>query len=164
MYSTELLVRNSSLLQNLFSQPLFFLDARLLEITEQRLNPPHAPTPVQEPHINGQEQLDETPAPLSAATEPDVAIAAGAIPSNSSSFHFMQESELETPSFEDGAEWVEHSEALGHEEPQPEVEVTSVTIAVEEQLVNGHVVSMTQEVHHIFYNPQMITLLILFLL
>lgn len=65
------------------------------------------------------EEIQEAPPSSSSVdTESEVAVAGlpGAIPT-AGSFHFMQESELETPSFEDGAEWVERSDAAGHQEP-----------------------------------------------
>ena len=66
-----------------------------------------------------------------------VGIDAGCAIPASGSFHFMQASELETPSFEDSAEWVERADALGHEEeevaPGPDI-----AEAVIEEAANGH--------------------------
>lgn len=94
-------------------------DARLLEITEVSLNPPRVPTPVQEDVPEAVAEAAETGVDVAASTQP-VGL------SSSASFDFMQASELE-PSFEENAEWVERSDAVGHPEEQ----------AVEP--VNGHV-------------------------
>ncbi|KAJ7783094.1 hypothetical protein B0H16DRAFT_1297286 [Mycena metata] len=88
--------------------------ARLLEITQLSLNPPRAATPVQETSPEAvaeatEESVEDGP-DLSAPNQP-VGISA------SGNFDFMQASELETP-FEDHAEWVERSDATGHQEEQ----------------------------------------------
>ncbi|KAJ7084352.1 hypothetical protein B0H15DRAFT_939982 [Mycena belliarum] len=84
--------------------------ARLLEITQLSLNPPRAPTPAQE---NAQEEVavaEEAPSVEGvSAGQQTIGVSA------SGSFDFMQASELETP-FEDNAEWVERSDAVGHQE------------------------------------------------
>jgi len=112
------------------------LVSRLLEITHHSLNPPRVPTPIEDEQF---EEPQEASVSLSTVdTEPEVAVAGvtGAIPA-SGSFHFMQASELETPSFEDSAEWVERADALGHEEeevaPGPDI-----AEAVIEEAANGH--------------------------
>ncbi|KAJ6593866.1 hypothetical protein B0H19DRAFT_1092349 [Mycena capillaripes] len=86
--------------------------ARLLEITQVSLNPPRVPTPVQEdaPEAEAEAESVETGVDVVASTQP-VGLA------NSASFDFMQASELE-PAFEENAEWVERSEAVGHQEEQ----------------------------------------------
>ncbi|KAF9268648.1 hypothetical protein L218DRAFT_1048167 [Marasmius fiardii PR-910] len=69
---------------------------RLLEISQQVIVP-RSPSPVHAPA----EELS-----VVASEQP---VANGVPPSKSgSSFHFLQESEIETPSFEQSAEWVEH--------------------------------------------------------
>ncbi|KAJ7096359.1 hypothetical protein C8R44DRAFT_375950 [Mycena epipterygia] len=89
--------------------------ARLLEITQLSLNPPRAPTPAQESAPEVVDETVETPVAeggldTSASNQPLGVSASG-------SFDFMQASELETP-FEDNAEWVERSDAVGHQEEQ----------------------------------------------
>ncbi|KAJ7045476.1 hypothetical protein C8F04DRAFT_1064898 [Mycena alexandri] len=88
--------------------------ARLLEITQLSLNPPRAATPVQETSpeavAEATEESVEGGPDLSTSNQP-VGISA------SGNFDFMQASELETP-FEDNAEWVERSDATGHQEEQ----------------------------------------------
>ncbi|KAG6828808.1 hypothetical protein H0H92_006690 [Tricholoma furcatifolium] len=97
--------------------------SHLLEATHAQLHP-RPPTPVEEPVA--------APAEAPAVEEVSDAHVAGvpAIPT-SGSFHFMQESELEPTSFENGAEWVERSDAVGHE---PET-----APADEDAAPNGHV-------------------------
>lgn len=102
-----------------FSSPqcLFALDARLLEITQLGLNPIRAPTPTQEHSENSPEVAAEAAEPSvedgpeMSASNPPVVV------STSGSFDFMQASELEPP-FEENAEWVERSDAVGHQEEQ----------------------------------------------
>lgn len=96
------------------------LDTRLLSIAQSFLNPPREPTP-----------LPVEPEPVEAEAAPVEEPVAG-IPGSlnvSSSFHFMQASELEAPTFEDGAEWVEKpdEEPNGVSEEQPQV-AENVTI------------------------------------
>ncbi len=98
---------------------------RLLEVTDAHINPPEpetVPTETEEAvdvEVTAIEvlvdQLDEEP-----TAEPEVAVTAippvGTMPSGlpgSTSFTFMQESELEHDpvSFENGAEWVDKEEA-----------------------------------------------------
>jgi hypothetical protein len=107
-----------------FLRCLDVTDTRLLEITQLSLNPPRAPTPIQE---NLPEEVTEVPETPADQGGPDVSASNQPVGvSVSGSFDFMQASELETP-FEDNAEWVERSDAVGHQEEQ----------AVE--AVNGHV-------------------------
>ncbi|KAF9462273.1 hypothetical protein BDZ94DRAFT_1290334 [Collybia nuda] len=95
--------------------------SQLLEVTQLHLNPPRPSTPIEVE----EDQVEEQPAAPPA--EPDVAVAGiPAIPT-SGSFHFMQASELEAAPFEDGAEWVKHSDAAGHDPEQ-----------VSSQAPNGH--------------------------
>ncbi|KAJ7925264.1 hypothetical protein B0H13DRAFT_2314765 [Mycena leptocephala] len=86
--------------------------ARLLEITQISLSPPRAVTPVEE---NSPEVAAEA-AEAEAVVDLSASIQSVGVPA-SSSFDFMQASELETP-FEDNAEWVERSDAVGHPEEQ----------------------------------------------
>ncbi|KAF7361925.1 TMP-TENI-domain-containing protein [Mycena venus] len=84
--------------------------ARLLEITQLALNPPRAPTPVQEAPVETGESSAEGGPDLSSSNQPQGL-------AMSSSFAFLTASELE-PSFEDNVEWVERSDATGHQEEQ----------------------------------------------
>ncbi|KAJ7132785.1 hypothetical protein C8R43DRAFT_648663 [Mycena crocata] len=81
--------------------------ARLLEITQLSLNPPRAQTPTQE----------TSPEAVAEVVQSNVESVQPVGISASGSFDFMQASELETP-FEDNAEWVERSDAAGHQEEQ----------------------------------------------
>ncbi|KAJ6586887.1 hypothetical protein DFH09DRAFT_1141811 [Mycena vulgaris] len=83
--------------------------ARLLEITQLSLNPPRAPTPAQENSPEVVTEAIEASIPDMSASNQPLGVSA------SGSFDFMQASELETP-FEDTAEWVERSDAVGHQE------------------------------------------------
>lgn len=80
-----------------------------MEIVDLAFNPPRAPTP--------EAPAEEQPVVEETVVEVEVPVAG--IPSAiaSSSFRFIQDSEIETPSFDEGVEWVEKSEAVGHEEP-----------------------------------------------
>jgi len=53
--------------------------------------------------------------------EPEVAPPTGVPMTASGSFHFMMESELETPSFEESAEWVDAADAVEESEQIPKV-------------------------------------------
>lgn len=89
------------------------LDTRLAELTEQGLNPPRAPTPVQE-EVSEESQESEDPVDVVASIDIHAEISVSGVPApltNSNSFHFMQASELETPSFEENVEWVEAADA-----------------------------------------------------
>ncbi|RDB16820.1 hypothetical protein Hypma_002371 [Hypsizygus marmoreus] len=113
--------------------------SQLIETTRAQLNPPRAPTPVEE------EEPEAAEAPAPVASEPDVAITPAPVLPTTGSFHFMQESELEGPSFEDGAEWVERSDAADHiEEPQ----AVSPALDVEQEPVttNGHIEEAVPEI------------------
>ncbi|KAG5643447.1 hypothetical protein DXG03_000920 [Asterophora parasitica] len=108
--------------------------SRLLELTRNLLNP-RAPTPVEE----------EAPAAADAAdpvaAEPEIPV--GGVPAvpTTGGFHFMQASELESPSFKDGAEWVERSDAAGHiaepEHPQPSAP-QALNLEQDTPIANGH--------------------------
>jgi hypothetical protein len=95
---------------------LSILDTRFHKITQLYLNPPRLPTPVPEDPAGDPEVLAG-----SAITEPEVA---GAGAPGAGSFHFMQESELESGAFEDSAEWVERSDAEDAEDVPAEVQLT----------------------------------------
>lgn len=95
-------------------------------MTQDRLSPPRAPTPVEE-SVEEEEEAEEAADPP--ASEPDVSVAGLPAVPTTGSFHFMQASELEAAPFEDGAEWVERSDATEHvAEPQP----------LEQEAPNGH--------------------------
>lgn len=130
----------------LMSSDTNFSDTRLLEVAQEPLRVPVAvsPAPVEE-ESDPQEEEHSTPA----AAESTVGI--GSVPvvgqSASSSFHFMQESELEaaqTP-FEDGVEWVERSDAASHEAEQ-QTDVPPALNLEENTLVNGHIDESIPEV------------------
>ncbi|KAI3618845.1 hypothetical protein WG66_000538 [Moniliophthora roreri] len=102
---------------------------RLLSITQQVLASACPPMP-----------SHATPTPQEATTdaEPETrseASVAGAIPlSKSGSFHFLQESEIETTPVEQSAEWVEH----------PPAEVLPERTPAQEQ-INGHIDNVQPE-------------------
>ena len=75
-------------------------------------NPPRAPTPQKEP-TETEQTLDEAPT----ETETEAPVAGIPLTTMSGSLSFIQASEIETPSFEEGVEWIEKSDAAGHEEP-----------------------------------------------
>ncbi|KAJ4483480.1 hypothetical protein J3R30DRAFT_3448873 [Lentinula aciculospora] len=80
---------------------------RLLEICDQVFSPP-AP-PIEAPVLDVDHNVDEClePSTVEEYPEPEESIPASASITTTGSFHFMQASELETPSFEENAEWVE---------------------------------------------------------
>jgi hypothetical protein len=101
----------------LFGQELDGVSSsRLLEIAHLAFNPPRAPTPPVEEEVEEEQPtladttISELEAPVPVAGVPVSAVAG--------SFRFMQDSEIETPSFEEGAEWIEKSDAAGQEEEQ----------------------------------------------
>jgi len=110
---------------------------RLLEVAQEPLSVPAAATlELVEEASDPQEEEPTTPAAESVVTIGGVPM----VQSSSGSFHFMQESELEasqTP-FEDGAEWVERSDAAGHH-AEPQNHVPPALDLEETNLVNGHV-------------------------
>ncbi|KAF8198121.1 hypothetical protein BJ912DRAFT_953159 [Pholiota molesta] len=83
--------------------------SRVLEIVDLAFNPPRAPTP--EVPVEEQPVVEET------VVEVEVPVAGIPPVVPASGFRFIQDSEIETASFEEGVEWVEKSEAVGHEEP-----------------------------------------------
>lgn len=100
-------------------------------MADQQLNPPRAPTPAEEDVPEAEPVDEEVPAP---SVEPDVAVAGVPPITPSGSFHFMQASELEATPFEDGAEWVDRSDAAEHQaEPTPQ------PVVPEENALNGHI-------------------------
>ncbi|KAG6918053.1 hypothetical protein DXG01_016709 [Tephrocybe rancida] len=104
----------------------------LLEVTHAQLNP-RVPTPVEEVATVAEEEA----APE--AIEPEAPVAGIPDVPSTGSFHFMQESELETTSFEHGVEWVERSDAAAH---IAETEVPASVpepLALEQEIPNGHV-------------------------
>ncbi|KAF7983770.1 hypothetical protein HWV62_18972 [Athelia sp. TMB] len=74
---------------------------RLHDITRSYLNPPRAPTPTAEEIIEAAEE---------AIAEAEEASAGAPL---SGSFRFVQDSELEGSTFEEGAEWVDRADADG---------------------------------------------------
>lgn len=93
-----------------------------MEITQTALAPPQP-----EPQFATEEQPEEAVS-VPPVAEPAVS---GVPPSSmTSSFRFIQDSEIETPSFEEGAEWIEKSDAVDHEEPY----------------TNGHAAEASEEV------------------
>jgi hypothetical protein len=91
-------------------------------------------------------QEEEPPIPEPAES----AVAIGGVPAvpSSGSFHFMQESELEAAStpFEDGAEWVERSDAAGHPAEQQGGAPAPLDLSEDTKLVNGHAEESLPEV------------------
>ena len=85
-----------------------------MEITQLAFNPPRAPTPQQEEEVVEEEEPVLAASVVETEPEPPV-VGVPALPM-SSSFRFIQDSELETPVFEEGAEWIEKADAVGHEE------------------------------------------------
>lgn len=83
-------------------------------MTQLYLNPPRVPTPDPEDTPEDLQELD-----ASTSTEPEGAAAGAAA---AGSFHFMQESELDSGAFEDSAEWVERTDAVGAEEGPAQME------------------------------------------
>ena len=105
-----------------------FPDARLVEVSQNFANPP--------PPVAASESSEEPDVPPPSLPEPEVT-AVGGLPATlgtSSSFHFMQEDELEAATEElqqSTSDWVQV-----HNEPEPEqVEVTEIRTEVD---VNGH--------------------------
>ena len=126
-----------------------FIDQRLLELTENFVNPPPVEQATTETEETPEADLLDAEVPAeqvdeSSSTETEVAVTAS-IPvsaggpsglTGSTSFTFMQESELESEplSFENGAEWVEKedshevavaSEAAAEEPPAAEARFCS---------------------------------------
>lgn len=87
--------------------------SQLLELVTLAFNPPRAPTPQEEP-VEEEQPHEE----VHTETETEAAPVVGN-PSTtmSGSLSFIQASEIETPSFDEDVEWVEKSDAAGHEEP-----------------------------------------------
>jgi hypothetical protein len=92
---------------------LCYPDARLLEITQLYLTPPREATPLSEDPVEPATKEDDISASqgsiVGSEAETIPLAASGGLP-GSGSFHFMQESEIETP-FEDNVEWVEKTDA-----------------------------------------------------
>ncbi|KAJ3992708.1 hypothetical protein F5050DRAFT_1787057 [Lentinula boryana] len=111
---------------------------RLLEICDQAFSPP-APTP-EEPALDVDVEEATIHSTANEDSEPEVAVPASTSMTTTGSFHFMQASELETPSFEENVEWVERADIVdgseqveqvsvvnGHIEETPAPEVTALT-------------------------------------
>ena len=75
-------------------------------------------SPIAEPNAPAPEDPSpEDPEPSEEQPEPDVPAAGlGAQTSTSAGFHFMQESELETPGLEESQEWVDVAKGQGTDE------------------------------------------------
>ncbi|KAK7057224.1 TMP-TENI-domain-containing protein [Favolaschia claudopus] len=82
---------------------------RILEITQLALNPPEAPASAHDDVEANETSTEVGPEVAASAQQP-----AGSM---SGSYAFLNASEIE-PSFEETAEWVERSEATGHQEEQ----------------------------------------------
>jgi hypothetical protein len=104
---------------------------RLFEITHSYFkHPSRSPTPT----VEQEEELLPPASESSEDSEPRVSAVTGIPPiPTTGSFHFMQASELETSTFEDGVEWVETSEA---NLPSPHAEFSNG--------VNGHAQDTTE--------------------
>lgn len=106
-------------------------DSRLLEITQQFLNPPRVPTPVPEPVADLEEPA--------AAAEPEITV--GGLPlslGTSASFRFVVDDELEAeaeaqPALEQSTEWVHVNDTEA-----TQVAEVDVVETVTEVNVNGH--------------------------
>ncbi|KAJ3877904.1 hypothetical protein F5051DRAFT_242449 [Lentinula edodes] len=103
--------------------------SRLLEICDQVLSPP--PPPAEVAALDVVEVNEQEPSHHSAEVEeyaePEVAGLVSAPMTTTGSFHFMQASELETPSFEENVEWVDTADLVDGSEQVEETEE-----------VNGH--------------------------
>ncbi|KAF8070001.1 hypothetical protein FPV67DRAFT_1485758 [Lyophyllum atratum] len=111
--------------------------AHLLEVTRTQLNP-RAATPVEEET----DAVAEVEAEVEVA-EPEVVadISVGGVPvvPSTGGFHFMQASELESTSFEDGAEWVERTDAAGHVAESEQQQSVPQALKLEQEAPNGHI-------------------------
>jgi hypothetical protein len=117
-----------------------------VEIAQEPLDAPAAAAPTVVEEVSEPEEEEEAP-PTPAPAEAAVGIGGVPMQSSSSSFHFMQESELEaaqTP-FEDGAEWVERSDAAVQEAEQ-QSNVPPPLDLEQTKLVNGHIDESLPEV------------------
>ncbi|GLB45084.1 hypothetical protein LshimejAT787_1901620 [Lyophyllum shimeji] len=113
----------------------------LIEATRAHLQP-RIPTPVPE-----EVAAPETHAAPVTDSVADVTVGGVPLVPTTGSFHFMQASELESSSFEDGAEWVERSEAA--EQHVVEVEQTQSVpqpLNLEQETPNGHITAPLPDV------------------
>ena len=93
-------------------------DTRILDVFQQYRNPP-SPTPIQDSYVEEvevEEEGEEAPVVESSITDTDltVTVADDSTATLSNSLRFIQESEIEAPTF-DGV-WVEKADVAGHEE------------------------------------------------
>jgi len=101
---------------------------RISDIFQQYRNPPSAPTPVQDEEVEEVEEEEEEAPVAESTVDPDIAVSVADEPAVplSSGLRFIQESEIETPTFD--AVWVEKTDVTGHEEAvnghAPEAPVT----------------------------------------
>jgi hypothetical protein len=90
-------------------------DTRISDIFQQYRNPPRSPTPVQDGYVEEAEEEEEE-APVESIVDTDVMVSVAGDPNAtlSSSLRFIQESEIEIPTF--NGVWVEKADATGHED------------------------------------------------
>jgi len=101
-----------------------------MEIVQLFVNPPRDPAPAPEELVESIQDVTTSETLLTSTITDDseaVPFVSSGGPSGSSSFHFMQASEIETHSFEE-SEWVE----------KPDVEALSQQAEVSITSVNGH--------------------------
>ncbi|KDR74988.1 hypothetical protein GALMADRAFT_268537 [Galerina marginata CBS 339.88] len=110
--------------------------SRLLEISHLAFNSPRAPTP---PAAEEEEAEEEEHPTLAESATTDFESVAGAVPpsAGANTLHFMQASELETPSFEEGVEFIEKADAAGHEEPAANGHAAEEPDAAPADVTNG---------------------------
>ena len=92
-------------------------DTRLLDISQQALISPRAPTPEPEESVEVQQE-EESSLESGAEEVPPVTGIPTATSSITASIQFIQVSEIEPAPFEEGAEWVERPDTTGHTEPR----------------------------------------------
>jgi hypothetical protein len=98
-----------------WSLPIDTSDTRISDIFRQYRNPPRSPTPVQDGYVEEAEEEEEE-APVESIVDTDVTVSVAGDPTAtlSSNLRFIQESEIEIPTF-DGV-WVEKADATGHKD------------------------------------------------
>ncbi|KAF9526524.1 hypothetical protein CPB83DRAFT_857672 [Crepidotus variabilis] len=83
---------------------------RLLIITQQALSAPRAPTPLQD------EPQETEVEPIASSTLEAEPVISGVPATSSGGLKFMQDSEIDSTPFEEGAEWIEKADAIENEE------------------------------------------------
>jgi len=91
-----------------------------LEIVEAYRNPPVQPEPEPEPVPAPEEPVEQIQEAVVSAIETEVPVVESVPTATGGSFHFMQESELDGPSFEEGAEWVDKPQEIQVSVPEAE--------------------------------------------